>query len=87
MHISANVRFTLRKIEKDYLGLRGETWSLAEKEPLPLPILGAILVKKLIDFWLAVHRDHTIEEINNWIADMAALIGELRAEEDANGST
>jgi len=37
--------------------------------------------------WLAVHRNHTIEEINNWIVDMAALIGELRLEEDANGST
>jgi len=87
MHISANVRFTLREIEKGYLGLRGETWSVAKKEPLPLPVLGAILVRRLIDFWLAVHRNHTIEEINNWIVDMAALIGELRLEEDANGST
>jgi len=87
MHVSVSARFTLREIEKDYLGLRGETWSLAKKEPMPLPVLGAILVRRLIDFWIAVHRDHTIEEINNWIVDMAALIGELRIEGDTDGST
>ena len=81
MHISASIRFTLRKIEKGYLGLRGETWVFAKKEPLSLPVLGAFLVKSLVDFWLASHREHTAKEINGWIADMATLIGELKVEE------
>ncbi len=73
MHISASVRYTVKKPPKDYDGMIWETWNFGKDEPLSLPTLSYFLVQGLAEFWARAHPETTDAEMS----EMMDVAGDL----------